>query len=129
MRTSQGLVLKRILALTAILASAALLPACSALDYKTGTQVTPQQLSQFQKGKTTQQQVINAIGYPAEKHELMGKEIWTYPFNKIAGMPFAPNISENTTFEWSTKGVLLDFYKSGGSPGKSGNPLLNAAGI
>jgi len=104
-----------------------MLHGCSALDYKSGTQVSSQQLAQFQKGKTTQQQVITAIGHPSKKTEVGGKEIWTYPYTKIAALPFALNTNESIVFEWSSKGALLDAYKSGGSPGELGNALLDAA--
>ncbi|MBJ2293263.1 hypothetical protein JFT44_25420 [Pseudomonas sp. MF5691] len=117
------------IALALLISTSLLLHGCSALDYKTGTQVSAQQLAQFQKGKTTQPQVIAAIGHPPKKTEVSSKEIWTYPYTKIAALPFSPNINENTVFEWSSKGVLLDAYKSGGTPGESGNALLDAAGM
>jgi hypothetical protein len=43
-------------------------------------------------------------------------------------MPFAPNKSETTVFEFDKNGVLLNAYKSGGTPGQTGNALLDAAG-
>jgi outer membrane protein assembly factor BamE len=121
--------MKKCVTLALLVSASVLLHGCSALDYKSGTPVSSQQLAQFQKGKTTQQQVIGAIGQPANKSEVSGKEIWTYPYTKIAALPFAPNVNESTVFEWSSKGVLLDVYKSGAAKGQSGNALLDAAGM
>ncbi|PLV63674.1 MULTISPECIES: hypothetical protein [unclassified Erwinia] len=113
----------------ALVFSASMLSGCSALDYKSGTQVSAQQMAQFQKGKTTQDQVVQAIGNPPKKAEVNGKEIWTYNYTKIAGLPLMPNVNESAIFEWSKKGELLNAYKSGGSQGESDNPLLSAAGL
>ncbi|WP_338923893.1 outer membrane protein assembly factor BamE (plasmid) [Pseudomonas silesiensis] len=128
--------MKKNLLMSAAVLSLALLGGCAQvgtvvkkLDYATGTEVTDQQLKSFTKGKTTQDQVVAALGYPATKAEVTGKEIWSYPYTLIAALPFAPNKQETTVFEWSAKGVLLNFYKAGGSAGGSANPLLNAAGI
>ncbi|WP_274644786.1 outer membrane protein assembly factor BamE [Pseudomonas serbica] len=128
--------MKKTLLLSAAVMSLALLGGCAQvnsvvkkMDYTTGTQVTDQQLQSFKKGKTTQDQVVAAIGYPASKAEVTGKEVWSYPYTLIAAMPFAPNKQETTVFEWNAKGVLLNFYKAGGSAGGSGNALLDAANI
>ncbi|MBK5542161.1 outer membrane protein assembly factor BamE [Pseudomonas sp. TH05] len=121
--------MKKCITLAVLVSASLLLHGCAALDYNSGTQVSSQQLAQFQKGKTTQQQVTAAIGHPPKKSEVGGKEIWTYPYTKIAALPFAPNVNESTIFEWSSKGVLLDVYKGGGTPGQSGNALLDAAGM
>lgn len=128
--------MKKNILLSAAVLSLAMLGGCAQvgsvmkkLDYTTGTEVTEQQMQGFKKGKTTQEQVVAAIGYPATKSEFKGKEIWTYPYTLIAAMPFAPNKQENTVFEWNSRGVLLNAYKSGGTPGQSGNALLNAAGM
>jgi len=61
-------------------------------------------------------------------------KIETVPFKdqlmkKCITLPFAPNVSESSLFEWSSKGVLLDVYKGGGTPGQLGNALLGAAGM
>lgn len=103
--------------------------ATSALDYTTGTFVSQQQLDGFQKGKTRQADVITAIGNPPQKAEIMGKEVWTYTYTLIPALPFQPNKFENTVIEFDKKGVLLNAYKTGGTPGQSGNALLDAAGM
>lgn len=98
------------------------------LSYKTGTFVTDQQVNSFQKGKTTQDQVVAAIGYPSDKLNVSGKEVWRYPYNKINAIPFAgQNESFTTVIEFNTKGVLMNAYKANGQQGKSGNALLDAA--
>ncbi|VXA98305.1 conserved exported hypothetical protein [Pseudomonas sp. 8AS] len=122
---------------TAAILSAAILSGCAGmknastpLDYTTGTYVPEEKLSTFTPGKTTQDQVVVAIGHPSQRNEVLGKEVWTYTYTKIAGVPFVgTNKFENTVFEWNSKGALLKTYKSSGTPGQSGNPLLNAAGM
>lgn len=101
----------------------------SKLDTVSGTEVTQERLKGFQKGKTTRQDVIAALGHPPQKSEVLGNEVWTYPFTRITAMPGAPNVSESTVFEFDKKGLLLNAYKTGGTPGKSGNPMLDAAGM
>ena len=124
----------RIFAVAAL--SVALLSGCAAakkvtagLDYSTGTYVTQQQIDAFKKGKTRQADVIAAIGNPPQKAEIMGKEVWTYTYTLIPALPFQPNKSENTVVEFNKNGVLVNAYKTGGTPGQTGNPLLNAAGM
>jgi outer membrane protein assembly factor BamE len=126
--------MKKNLLLSAAVLSLAMLGGCAQvgtvvkkLDYATGTPVTDQQMQSFKKGKTTQDQVVAAIGYPSTKAEVTGKEVWSYPYTLIAALPFSPNKQETTVFEWSAKGVLLNFYKAGGAAGTTGNPLLDAA--
>ncbi|MCW6034539.1 hypothetical protein [Pantoea sp. JK] len=114
--------------IAALLLASATLTGCSALDYKSGTSVSNAQLAAFKPGNTTQDDVVKAIGNPPKKDEVNGKEIWSYPYTKIAAIPFMPNASETTVFEWSKKGKLLNAYKSGGTAGGSDNPLLSAAG-
>lgn len=101
----------------------------SKLDTVSGTEVTQENLKSFQNGKTTRQEVISALGHPPQKSEVLGNEVWTYPFTRITAMPTSPNVSESTVFEFDKKGVLLNAYKTGGTPGKSGNPMLDAAGM
>lgn len=84
-------------------------------------------LASFVPGKTTRENVVSAIGHPAQKSEHMGKEIWTYPFTLIAA--FGPNRQESTVFEFDKNGVLLSAYKAGDMRGQTGDPLLNAAGM
>lgn len=120
----------------AVTLSVAMLSGCatakkvtSSLDYSTGTYVSQQQVDAFQKGKTRQADVIAAIGNPPQKAEIMGKEVWTYTYTLIPALPFQPNKFENTVVEFNQNGVVVNAYKTGGTPGQSGNPLLNAAGM
>lgn len=100
------------------------------LDMKTGTYVAPEKMSTFVKGKTRQADVVASIGYPSTKAEVSGKEVWTYPYTLITAIPFVgENKFENTVFEFNKAGILTNAYKSGGTPGQSGNALLNAAGM
>ena len=101
----------------------------STMDATSGTEVTQEKLKSFKKGTTRRQDVIAVLGHPPQKSEVLGNEVWTYPFTRIAAMPFAPNVSESTVFEFDKNGTLLRAYKSGGVPGKSGNPMLDAAGM
>ncbi len=107
--------------------ASALLSGCAStpLDYKTGTEITSEQIAQFAPGKTTQPQVISAVGQPNKKEALSGKEAWYYDYNKVSAF-FGGNVSESTVFEWDSKGNLLQVYKTGKS-GKTGNALLDAA--
>lgn len=101
------------------------------MSYKTGVNVTDQQLAGLQanKGKATQEQVIEALGFPSDKMNVSGKELWRYPYTKINAIPFAgKNESFTTVVEFNAKGVMLNAYKSNGSAGSSDNPLLKAAG-
>lgn len=101
----------------------------SKLDTVSGTEVTQEKLKGFQKGKTTRQDVIAVLGHPPQKTEVLGNEVWTYPFTRLTANPYSPNISESTVFEFDKKGLLLNAYKTGGTPGKSGVPMLDAAGM
>lgn len=100
------------------------------LDYTTGVNVSATQMSGFTDKKTTQSDVIKAIGEPGNKAEVGGKEIWSYGYTFIPGVPFTSkkNISETTVFEFDKRGVLVKHYKTGGNT-QSGNALLNASGI
>lgn len=98
-------------------------------DHKTGTYVAPETLGSFTNGKTTREDVVAAIGQPPEKKEVMGKEVWTYPYMNLPANPYAKKSQETTVFEFDRNGKLINAYKSGAMPGKSGNPLLDAAGM
>jgi outer membrane protein assembly factor BamE (lipoprotein component of BamABCDE complex) len=124
------------MAVTALVVS--MLSGCAAvsklsdtMSYKTGIYVTDQQILSLQagKGKTTQEEVIQALGFPSDKMNVSGKEVWRYPYTKINGIPFAgENESFTTVVEFNSKGVMLNAYKANGSAGSSDNPLLKAAG-
>lgn len=129
-------VLYKIRTFVAATLSVAMLSGCaqiknvaSSLDYSTGTYVTQQQIDSFTKGKTRQADVIAMIGNPPQRAEVLGKEVWTYTYTLIPALPFEKNKFENTVIEFNKNGVLVNAYKTGGTPGQSGNPLLNAAGM
>ena len=129
--------MRNLLLLTTVALSTVLLSGCAGvhkvadkLDMKTGTYVAPEKMSTFVKGKTRQSDVIASIGYPSSKTEIKGTEVWTYPYTLITAIPFVgENKFENTVFEFNSAGLLTNAYKSGGTPGQSGNALLNAAGM
>jgi len=99
--------------------------ASSPLDYKTGTEITQIQMSQFTAGKTSQPQVVASVGRPNRKEALASKELWYYDYTKISAF-LGGHVNESTVFEWNTSGKLLEVYKTGRSS-KTGNPLLDAA--
>ena len=108
-------------------ASAALMLSACATDfmaYKTGTEITAEQLAQFQPGVSTQAQVQAAVGAPNRRESLNGKELWHYDFNKIRHI--GANVNEATVFEWDASGKLLQTYKTG-STARTGNALIDAA--
>jgi len=94
--------------------------------YSTGVQVSPEQMAQFQKNRTTRDQIITAIGHPPSREMFNGREVWKYHYTHISH--FGQNVNEDTVFEFNNNGTLHSSYKTGGSKGKSGNPLLDAAG-
>lgn len=101
----------------------------SGLDHKTGVKVTAEQMATFVAGRTRKDDVIKSIGHPPQKSDVGGKEVWTYTYTHIPALPFQKNVFENTVFEFNPNGTLHSVYKSGGTPGLSGNPLLDAAGM
>jgi len=129
--------LNKVSAFAVVTLSVALLGGCAGvhkvadkLDMKTGTYIPAEKMSTFVKGKTRQSDVVASIGYPPTRNEIGNKEIWTYPFTLITAIPFVgENKSESTVFEFNASGVLTNLYKSGGTPGQSGNPMLDAAGL
>jgi outer membrane protein assembly factor BamE len=132
-----NLALKKVSVFAVTALFAAMLSGCAGvqkvadkLDSKSGTHVTNEKLATFVKGKTRQEDVIAAIGYPPSKNEVSGKEVWSYPYTLITALPFVgENQSETTVFEFNKTGVLTNAYKAGGRAGQSGNPLLDAAGM
>jgi outer membrane protein assembly factor BamE len=112
-----------------LLAAAVVGCATTPLDHTSGTEIAQAKLATFTKGMTTREDVAASVGQPPDKKEVMGKEVWTYPFTRIAAMPFGKNTSESTVFEFDKSGKLISAYKSGAVPGKSGNALLEAAGM
>jgi outer membrane protein assembly factor BamE len=115
--------MKRTPLLVVGLLAASLLSGCAGvqkvadkLDAKSGTHITQEQLNTFVKGKTRQEDVIKAIGYPPTKNEVAGKEVWSYPYSLITAIPFVgENKSETTVLEFNKAGVLTNAYKAVGS--------------
>lgn len=107
-------------------AAALMLSACATdfMAYKSGTEITAEQLAQFQPGVSTQPQVQAAVGAPNRRESLNGKELWYYDFNKIRHV--GANVNEATVFEWDASGKLLQTYKTG-STARTGNALIDAA--
>lgn len=91
--------------------------------YKTGTEVTQDQLAALKPG-AKQSDVVASIGHPSRKEMLGEKEVWYYDFTKIRQL--GGNVNESTVFEFSKAGTLLQSYKTGNA-GKTGNALLDAA--
>jgi outer membrane protein assembly factor BamE len=98
-------------------------------DHKTGTYVAPETIAAFAKGKTTREDVVAALGQPPEKKEVMGKEVWTYPYMNLPANPYAKKTQETTVVEFDRNGKLISAYKAGAVPGKTGNAMLDAAGM
>lgn len=92
--------------------------------YETGVYVNEEKMKGFTKGNSTQDDIIRFVGHPVRKEQLNEKEVWYYDYTKIRH--FGGNVSESTVFEFNSKGVLLQAYKTG-NVGPSGNPLLDAA--
>lgn len=102
----------------------------SGLDYSTGVNVTPAQLSTLADNKSTKADVVRLVGEPGNKSEVGGNEIWSYGYTYIPGVPFTgkKNVSETTVFEFDKKGILLKHYKTN-SNAQASNALLKAAGM
>lgn len=114
------------LILSAVIVSAIGLTGCATtpLDYKTGTQITQEQLSTVKAG-ATQAEIVSKFGQPSKKTPLNGKEAWYYDYQKIGAL-FGGNVNESTVFEFDNSGKLLQSYKTGGNK-NTGNALLDAA--
>jgi|APAra7269096936_1048531.scaffolds.fasta_scaffold10812_2 outer membrane protein assembly factor BamE (lipoprotein component of BamABCDE complex) len=121
----------RITALTlAVLLAAPLVLATSATQanpfggYKTGTEITQQQLDAAEVGKTTQDNIREAYGAPSRREQLGDTQIWYYDYVNIKH--FGKNVQEATVFEFDKKGLLSAKSKSN-AVGKTGNALIDAA--
>lgn len=118
----------RKLILAALLASPVLLTAHPAkadlLSYKTGTEITDEQLEAAVVGKTTKQEITEAFGAPSRREQLGDTQVWYYDFTKIS--TFSKDKSVATVFEFDKAGLLASKARAGGG-GKTGNPLLDAA--
>lgn len=110
--------------LAALLCTTPALTHAFPLDYKTGTEISKEQMDSLQIGKTTKQQVIEAFGAPNRREQMADSQIWYYDYNKIAS--FGKNVSESTVLEFDKAGLLISKAKSAGS-GKTGNALIDAA--
>lgn len=94
--------------------------------YETGTLVNDAAMAALVDNKSTQTDVIAAIGRTTDRRMFSGREIWNYGYTRIS--QFGGNVSETTTFEFDRKGVLVAHYKTKGNTG-SGNALTQAAGL
>ncbi|SEP09354.1 hypothetical protein SAMN02800692_3609 [Luteibacter sp. UNC138MFCol5.1] len=113
----------------AAMVAVALMGCATPLDHKTGIEVTQDKLANFKKGVTTTDDVIAAIGHPPEKKEFKGKEVWTYYYTRLSVFPGGPSVHESTVIEFDKAGKMVSAYKAGGVPGKTGNAMLDAAGM
>jgi outer membrane protein assembly factor BamE len=94
--------------------------------YETGVYVSDATMSALVDHKSTQADVIGAVGRTGDRQLLGNREVWSYGYTKIAS--FGGNVSETTVFEFDRRGVLLAHYKTHGNAG-SGNALTKAAGM
>ncbi|WP_421570520.1 outer membrane protein assembly factor BamE domain-containing protein [Stenotrophomonas sp. PD6] len=92
--------------------------------YKTGTQITQQQMDAAEVGKTTQDHVRDAYGAPSRREQIGDTQIWYYDYVNIKH--FGKNVQEATVFEFGKNGVLTAKSKTN-AVGKTGNPLIDAA--
>jgi predicted small lipoprotein YifL len=124
--------MKNIIKKSIIICAALTLAACGSMGdfgaYKTGTQITQEQMEKLTDKKTTQSGALTILGEPSRKAEVSGKEIWYYDFSQIGQAYVGKNINETTVLEFK-KGVLLTHYKTNSNSGQSSNPLLKAAGM
>ena len=87
-----------------------LLGACAAFSPETGRYVSPEQMAQFEDGKTKQADVIAVLGHPNNKSQLNNREVWHYDYTKA---PYLGKIiDESSVFEFNAKGILLNHYKT-----------------
>jgi outer membrane protein assembly factor BamE (lipoprotein component of BamABCDE complex) len=93
-------------------------------DYEEGQRITDQQMRSFIDKKTTQDDVVAAVGQPNRKADADGKVIWYYDYQRIKS--FGKNVNETTVFEFDKKKVLVLHYKTGGTASSS-NALLREA--
>jgi hypothetical protein len=93
--------------------------------YETGTFVGAETMAALVDRKSTQADVIAAIGRTNDRRMLSGREVWNYGYTKIS--QFGGNVSETTVFEFDRKGVLVAHYKTKGNK-DSGNALTQAVG-
>jgi outer membrane protein assembly factor BamE len=116
-----------------IVMAALTLTACGSMGdfgaYKTGTQISQEQMDKLIDKKTTQSNAIALLGQPNRKAELGGKEIWNYDYTQIGQAIVGKNINETTVLEFNKHGVLVTHYKTNGGGQSSSNPLLKAAGM
>lgn len=91
--------------------------------YKTGTEITQEQLDKFVVGKSKKADVTAEVGHPNRREQLGDNQVWYYDFTKIRHI--GKNVSEATFFEFDKAGLLVDKGKTG-SNAKTGNPLLDA---
>ena len=86
---------------------------CVVKDYEQGTRVSAQHLASFVKGKTTRDQVVAVLGGPQDITMDGGKQIVMYTYQRIAA--YGPNEGTDTTFVFTSTGVLEDVLQSSGT--------------
>ena len=90
--------------------------------FSTGAQVDPQQLSSFQKGRTTYAEVVERIGQPTSQtvdSEGDRRAVWMYFASKARPESFIPIVgplvagsdtkSSNVMMHFDSQGVLQDY--------------------
>jgi outer membrane protein assembly factor BamE len=132
--------MKKIIAV-AVIGVATLLQGCAATDQltssvtssvqnfgksETGTYISPETMRAFVDHKTTEAEVVAAVGHPQSRQDIGKREVWSYGYTKLSS--FSKNVSETAVFEFDRNGVLQAHYKTTGAS-SSENALTKAAGM
>jgi len=94
-----------------------------ALDYKSGTYVSPTVYASFVEQKTKKAEVMSALGEPQKVRNEDGNTIYVYSYDVIAAMPLQPNTNETVVLSFDAKGLLNKKTRTNGNT-VSSNPLL-----
>ena len=110
--------------LSTILASAIFSTGCASVGgtfsgYQSGTQVTEEQQNTFSIGKTTETELVKALGSPQQRQSIDGNIHCIYEYTEINHV--SANKSESKTFIFGKNGRLTDIQSGAGS---NKNPLL-----
>lgn len=82
---------------------------------ESGSKVTDEKLEKLIKGKSTEANVVEILGYPNSKSTLKNKELWHYVYQKQGLIQREVQIF---IVELNDKGILVDAYETSDS-GKS----------